>query len=84
MGLSGLCVLFMLASGLFGARGVRKHRVLQAERAELTARRAQAAATNARLAAEVRALRESRVYVEWVIRQELGWIRPGERVLRLE
>lgn len=73
----------MLASGVFGERGVRKHERLERQLAELLERRARAEQENARLSAEARALRESPDYVEWVVRQELGWVAPGERVLRL-
>lgn len=80
----GLAVFGLLSSGLFGERGVRRHALLERQLRELRARRAHAEATNARLTAEAQALRESPEYVEWVIRQELGWVRSGERVVWIE
>lgn len=81
--LCGCAVLTLLAVALIGDQGVRHHEVLRRQMAELAERKAQAQQENARLEEEKRALRQSPDYVEWVIRQELGWIRPGERVLRL-
>ena len=84
MALCGFSAAAMVSAALFGERGVRKHGLLQQQLAELSKRRAELTSANARLAAEARALRESPEYVEWVIRQELGWIAEDERVLRLE
>lgn len=83
MALSGVLVLIILGSGVFGERGVRKHEMLGRELATLRARYDAALAENVRLSAEAQALQESPEYVEWVIRQELGFIRSGERILRL-
>ena len=84
MALSGVLVLALLGSGVFGANGVRQHDRLQTQLTALSQRLDAAARENEQLEAEAKALQESPAYVEWVIRQELGWTRPGERILRLD
>lgn len=84
LAVSGVLVLALLGSGVFGANGVRQHERLRSQLADLTARLEHAERENERLEAEAKALRGSPAYVGWVIRQELGWTRPGERILRLD
>lgn len=76
-------VLVMVGTGLFGDDGVRRHVRLDEQLAVLRARRVEAQTEHERLLAEKAALRESPAWVEHTIRQELGWIADGERVLEL-
>lgn len=82
--LSGCTVLILLGEGFFGENGVKQHRVLRRDLATLREQLEQAELKYQRLQAEERALREQPQYVEWVIRQELGWVRSEEIVLMLD
>ncbi len=83
LALSAVLVLALLGSGVFGERGVRRHQVLSAQLAGLEARVAEAEARRHRLIEEARAL-EDPTYQAWLVRQELGWVAPEDRILRLE
>lgn len=80
---SGLAALALLAVAVLGEGGILRNQRTAAQLRRLETRLAEVRAGNARLAAEVDALKSSPEYVEWVIRQDLGWIRPGERILRV-
>lgn len=81
--LSGALVLTLLGAGLYGEGGVRKHQRLQAELEARIERQRRTLAEIDRLENEVWALQYDPAYVEWIARQELGWVRPGERVVKL-
>lgn len=60
--------------------GLRKHVRLAHDAEQLRAENARYAAENASLAREVRALRSEPAALERAVREELRYIRPGERV----
>ncbi len=60
--------------------GLRKHLRLERDARGLRAENARYAAENARLAREIRALRAEPAALERAVREELRYIRPGERV----
>lgn len=60
--------------------GLRKHLRLAADARALRAENARYAAENERLAREIRALRSEPAALERAVREELRYIRPGERV----
>jgi cell division protein FtsB len=60
--------------------GVRKYARLRAEVRRMQAENAQLAAENADLAREARALRRDPAALERAAREELRFVRPGERV----
>ena len=60
--------------------GLRKHVRLSRDADLLRAENARYAAENARLTREIRALRSEPAALERAVREELRYIRPGERV----
>ena len=60
--------------------GLRKHVRLAHDAEQLRAENARYAAENGRLAREIRALRSQPAALERAVREELRYIRPGERV----
>ncbi|MEO1233185.1 MAG: septum formation initiator family protein [Myxococcota bacterium] len=80
---SGALVLALIGAGLYGEGGVRKQQRLRGELEARIARQRQLLAEIDRLENEVWALQYDPAYVEWVVRQELGWVRAGERVVKL-
>lgn len=60
--------------------GLRKHLRLSRDADLLRAENARYAAENDRLAREIRALRSEPAALERAVREELRYIRPGERV----
>jgi cell division protein FtsB len=71
-----------LAAGAaaWDSQGVRKYGRLRAEVARMEAENAQLAAENAALSREVRGLRGDPAALERAAREELRFVRPGERV----
>jgi cell division protein FtsB len=69
---------------VYGGAGLGRLRRLTVELAELKARNQVTSAENARLRAEVHALRHDLGAVERVAREELGLVRPGEVVFQIE
>jgi cell division protein FtsB len=66
------------------ARGFRRYLRLQQDASDLKFRNHQLREQNARLRAEIEALRGDRSALERAVREELGYIRRGEIVLNLE
>lgn len=60
--------------------GLRKYLGLRGDVAQMRAENARLAAENARLAREVHALRTDPAALERAVREELHYVRPGERV----
>jgi cell division protein FtsB len=60
--------------------GLRRSARLTKDVAAMRAENAQIAAENARLAREVQALRSDPTALERAVREELRYVRPGERV----
>jgi len=81
---SFLALIALVVGSLFGNRGMLRL-VEQRQRAQVLAERvAELRADNARLAAEIRALRREPRAVERVAREQLGLARPGETVFVLQ
>jgi cell division protein FtsB len=75
-----IVVIGLVVGSLFGDRGLLQL-VSQRERADALARDVeQLKADNARLADDIRALREDPSSIERLAREELGLARPGETV----
>ena len=67
-----------------GEKGLRRLSAFSGEVARIEALNAALEAENARLAREIDALRNDPAAAEAVARDELGLIRPGEKVFRFE
>jgi cell division protein FtsB len=75
-----LALIALVVGSLFGDRGML-HLMSQRERAErLQAEIQELRAENARIAAEIEALRRDPRAIERLAREELGLARPGETV----
>ncbi len=81
-GYVGAIALLGAASAL-DPSGLRKYLRLSRDVQELRADNARLAAENARLAREVRGLRTDPAALERAAREELRFVRPGERVYGL-
>jgi cell division protein FtsB len=68
----------IMANALFGARGLTSTLRAKQDYATLEARVNRMRADNARLREEARALREDPAAIEWLARERLGLIYPGE------
>ncbi len=68
------------AAAVYDPDGVRKYVRLRSEVRRMQAENAQLAAENAALAREARALRGDPAALERAAREELRFVRPGERV----
>lgn len=73
----------LVSAALLGQDGVGRHDRLSAELERVRAINAELKAENRRLAVERRALRHDPGYIEAVIREDLGFVRPDEVVLEL-
>ncbi len=73
----------LLTATALDPKGIRRFLKLRTEVAELRARNGQAHREHDRLARQVHALRENPEAIERAVRQELGFIRPGELVLEM-
>jgi cell division protein FtsB len=76
----GLCAL----SAVFGSGGVVHLRRLQAEQAQIEATAFELAQHNAQLRDHLQRLEHDDAYLEKVVRERLGWIKPGEIVYRVD
>lgn len=74
-------VIGLVLSALVGDGGVARHGPLRRELRALEAEVQTLDAANRSLSREVEALRSDPEYMESVARDELGWVRPGERVV---
>jgi cell division protein FtsB len=77
--LFALCAL----SAVFGSGGVIDLRDLHAEQAVAEQAAFDLAQHNAGLRAHLTKLEHDDAYLERVVRERLGWIKPGERVYRI-
>jgi len=80
----GTIVLALAALSLLDPAGLRKYLSLSREVDRMRGENARLAAENASLGREVRALRTDPAAQERAVREELRYIRPGERVYVLE
>ena len=78
----GVLVALLAASALHPA-GLRKHRALAAEVRRITEENEKLREGNVRLRRETRALAGDPAALERAAREDLGWVRPGERVYEL-
>jgi cell division protein FtsB len=81
--LNGALVVTLVGAALFGEGGVVRHERLAEELAQIRALNDELLDDNRRLGLEVDALRHDDAYVESVIRDELGVVRPNEVVFIL-
>jgi cell division protein FtsB len=79
----GLALVLAVVSAA-SERGLRRVHRLSGEVARIEALNADLEAENRRLALEIEALRHDTAALESVARDELGLVRPGERVFRFE
>ena len=79
----GLALVLAVVSAL-GERGLRRVNRVSLEVARIEALNSELEAENEQLSREVEALRNDPLAAEAVARDELGLIRPGERVFRFE
>jgi cell division protein FtsB len=82
--LYGAMVAVLAALSAWDPGGLRRHLTLSREVDRMRADNARLATDNDRLAREVRALRTDPVALERAVREELRYIRPGERVYVLD
>ncbi len=80
----GTVVAALAALAAVDPGGLRKYVALSREVERMRGENARLSDENARLAREVRALRTDPVAQERAVREELRYIRPGERVYVLE
>jgi cell division protein FtsB len=72
----------LIAAILFGSRGVLHLRGLQAEERGIKQRIAGLLLDNERLRSQLHQLRTDDRYLERLVREQLGFVRPGEIVYR--
>jgi cell division protein FtsB len=83
VGLAGLvaAALAVIPAGVKRGESTRKLESLSAQLDEARARRAEVAADNARIRAEIRGLRDDPRAIEERARRDLGMVFPGELVI---
>ncbi len=80
----GTVVALLAVLSAFDPRGLRRYLALDREVERMQAENARLAQREAQLAAEIHALRTDPAALERAIREELRYVRPGERVYVLE
>jgi cell division protein FtsB len=80
--LAGVALLAALSA--LDPNGLAKHRRLEAEARRVTRENQDLRQENLRLRREARALAGEPAALERAAREELGWVRPGEVVYRLD
>lgn len=80
VGIAGVLTLVSVAD----AGGFRRYLRLQQDVGELERRNRELTQQNERMAREIEALRRDPAVQERAVREELGFIRPGEIVLNVE
>lgn len=76
-------VVAAAVAALFDPSGLRRYVSLEADVQRMQAENARLTAENASLSREVRALRSDPAALERAVREELRFVRPGERVYLL-
>lgn len=76
-----VAVISLVLGAFVGDGGVARHGQLRDELRALEAKVRGLEASNQDLSREVDALRSDPEYMETVARDELGWVKPGERVV---
>jgi len=81
---AGIVALALCAvSAVFGSGGVVNLHRLQVQQAQAEASAFTLAQRNARLRDHLQRLEHDNAYLEKVVRERLGWIKPGELVYRV-
>ena len=80
---AALFVLLLLIPAVWGSRGLLHLRRLQEQQRELEATAIRLQQQNDDLRTHLRRLRSDDRYLERVVRQRLGWVKPGEILYRL-
>ena len=80
----GIASAAILVGTIFDPKGLRRYGRLRREVEELSSRNAALAVENAKLALEVDALQHDRRFQERAVREELGFVRPGQILLELD
>ncbi len=81
-GMLGLVVTIGLGASLLDEAGLPRHGRLRADLHRLRAQSARLEAENEALQREIEGLRRHPAVIEAAVREELGWVRPGEVVVR--
>lgn len=81
-GILGLVVTVGLVSALLDESGLPRHGRLRSDLIRLRGESAQLSADNEALRAEIEGLKRSPAVIESAVREELGWVRSGEVVVR--
>lgn len=79
-----LAALVLAGFSLVAEGGFRRYWRLQRDLRTIEERNAQLDEENARLRREVQGLREDPAVIERAVREELGFVRPGDVVISLE
>jgi cell division protein FtsB len=79
-----LAALVLAGFSLVAEGGFRRYWRLQRDLSTIEERNAQLDEENARLRREVQGLREDPAVIERAVREELGFVRPGDVVISLE
>jgi cell division protein FtsB len=77
-------LLLLLGASALDPEGLRRYRRLEAEVRRATAENREMARENARRRREVRALQGDPAALERAAREELGFVRPGEVIFKLD
>ncbi len=80
----GTVVALLAVLSALDPRGLRRHLELSREVERMRAENASLAHEDAQLAAEIHALRTDPAALERAVREELRYVRPGERVYVLD
>ena len=81
--LCGMASLVLTLGAVFGRHGLLELRQFRLERDRMAAENARLEKENAALAGDVEALRSDPLAIERVAREELGLVRPGEKLILL-
>jgi len=81
---TGGMLLLLLGASALDPEGLRRYRRLEAEGRRAAAENQEILRENALLRREVRALQGDPAALERAAREELGFVRPGELVFKLE
>lgn len=79
-----IAALVLAGFSLVAEGGFRRYLRLQRDRHTLEMRNARLDEENARLRREVQGLKEDPAMIERAVREELGFVRPGEIVITFE
>jgi cell division protein FtsB len=84
LGVAAMVAVALSLASVADARGFRRYLLLKQDMASLRERNRALAAQNETLRQEITALRKDPVALERAVREELGYVKPGEIVFHLE